>query len=62
MDRPAFCQVPAGGGDQRKMEETGFEVICGASTTLANKGIGERDVEGLLVCLPMPELLTRAFH
>ena len=28
-------QVPEGSGEQRKMEETGREVICGAPTTLA---------------------------
>ena len=27
-----------GGGEQRKMEETGCEIICGAPTTLAVKG------------------------
>ena len=31
-------QVPEGSGEQRKMKETGCEVICGASTTLAVKG------------------------
>ena len=38
MDRPGVCQVPEGGGGQRKMEETGCEVICGAPTTPAVKG------------------------
>ena len=38
MDRPGVRQVPEGGGEQRKMEETGCEVICGASTTPAVKG------------------------
>ena len=33
MDRPAFRQVPEGGGEQRKMEETGSEVICDVSRT-----------------------------
>ena len=37
MDRPGV-QVPEGSGEQRKMEETGCEVICGARTTLAVKG------------------------
>ena len=31
-------QVPEGSGEQRKMEETGCEVICGASTTHAVEG------------------------
>ena len=38
MERPGVRQVPDGSGEQRKMEETGCEVICGAPTTLAVKG------------------------
>ena len=38
MDRPGVRQVPDGSGEQRKMEETGCEVICGAPTTLAVEG------------------------
>ena len=39
MDRPGIChQVPEGGGEQRKIEETGCEVICGALTTPAVTG------------------------
>ena len=38
MDRPGVCQVPEGSGEQRNMEETGFEIIYGAPTTLAVKG------------------------
>ena len=30
--------VPEGSGEQRKMEETGCEIICGAPTTLVVKG------------------------
>ena len=30
MDRPGVRQVPEGSGEQRKMKETGCEVICGA--------------------------------
>ena len=37
MDRPGVCQVPGGSGEQRKMEETGCEIICDAPTTLAVK-------------------------
>ena len=34
MDRPGVCQVPDGSGEQgEKMEETGYEVVCGTSTT-----------------------------
>ena len=36
--RPWVCQVPAGSGEQGKMEEIGCEVICGAPTTLAVEG------------------------
>ena len=39
VDRPGVRQVPEGGGEQGKMEETGFKIICGASTTLAVKGL-----------------------
>ena len=35
MDRLGVRQVPEGSGEQRKMEETGCEIICGAPTTLA---------------------------
>ena len=38
MDRPGVRQVPEGSGEQRKMEETGCEVICGAPTTFVIKG------------------------
>ena len=38
MDRPGVCRVPEGSGEQGKMKETGFEIICGAPTTLAVKG------------------------
>ena len=37
MDRPGVRQVPEDGGEQRKMEETGCEVVCGAPTTPAVK-------------------------
>ena len=38
MDRPEVRQVPEASGEQREMEETGCEVICGTPTTLAVKG------------------------
>ena len=38
MDRPGVRSVPEGSGEQRKMEETGCKVICGAPATLAVKG------------------------
>ena len=37
MDRPGVRQVPEGNGEQGKVEETGYEVIGGAPTTLAIK-------------------------
>ena len=39
MDRPGVRQVPEGGGEQGKMEETGCEIICGAPVTLTAKGL-----------------------
>ena len=38
MDRPGVRQVPEGSGEQRKMEETGCEIICSAPTTFVVKG------------------------
>ena len=38
MDRPGVCKVPEDSGEQRKMEETGCKIICGAPTTLTLKG------------------------
>ena len=38
MDRLGVRQVPEGSGEQRKMEETGCEVICGAPTTFVVNG------------------------
>ena len=35
MDRPGVRKVTEGSGEQRKMEETGCEIIGGAPTTLA---------------------------
>ena len=39
MDRPGVHQVPEGSGEQGKMEETGREIICGATKFLAVKGL-----------------------
>ena len=33
MDKPGVCQVPEGSGEQRKMKETGCEVMSGTSAT-----------------------------
>ena len=38
MGRPGVRQIPVGSGEQRKMEETGHEVICGAPTPPVVKG------------------------
>ena len=38
MDRPGVRQVSEGSGEQRKMEETACEVICGDPTTSPVKG------------------------
>ena len=38
MDGPGVRQVPEGSGEQRKMEETDCEVICGAPAPLAFTG------------------------
>ena len=38
-DRPGVRQVPEGSGEQGEMEKTGCKIICGASTTLAVKGL-----------------------
>ena len=37
MDRPGVRQVPEVSGEQGNMEETGYEIICGAPTTLTAK-------------------------
>ena len=39
MNKPGVRQVKEGSGEQGKMEETGREIICGAPTTLAVKGL-----------------------
>ena len=39
MNRPGVHYVPKGSGEQGKAEETGCEIICGAPTTLAFKGL-----------------------
>ena len=38
MDRPGVREAPEGSGEQGEMEETGYEIICGAPMTLAVKG------------------------
>ena len=38
MERSGVLKVPEGSGEQRKMDETGCGLICGAPTTLVVKG------------------------
>ena len=38
IDKPGVCQVPEGSGEQRQIEESGCEIICGAPTTIAVEG------------------------
>ena len=38
MNRPGARQVLEGIGEERKIEKSGCEVICGAPTTLAIEG------------------------
>ena len=55
MDRPGVCKVPEGSGEQRKMEETGCEVICCAPTTPAVKGEVKVKVAGFVAdCVVKP--------
>ena len=53
MDRPGICQVPEGGGEHGKMEETGCEIIGGAPMTITLKG---------LMMMMMASVLLRASH
>ena len=58
MDRPGVCQVPESSGDQGKMEEIGYEVICGAPMTPTVKG-EVKEVGFPLSCKPhLPQLLS----
>ena len=54
MDRLGVRYVPEGSEEQRKMEEAGCEVICGAPTTPEVKGKVKVKVEGSLLVLPQP--------
>ena len=39
MDRSGVRKVPEGSGEQRKMEQTGCKIICGAPTTPSGKKV-----------------------
>ena len=54
IDRLGVRYVPEGSEEQRKMEEAGCEVICGAPTTPEVKGKVKVKVEGSLLVLPQP--------
>ena len=59
MDGPGVCQVPEGSGEQRKMKETGCEIICGAPMTLM---VMRREMRWQLsVCLPVLHLTFPPF-
>ena len=45
MNRPGVCQLPEGSGEQRKIEETGCDVICGAPKKPCSEGIGKLKVK-----------------
>ena len=50
MDGPGVRQVPEGRGEQVKVEETDFEIICVAPTTLAVTG----STMMMMMCLTAP--------
>ena len=45
MDRPWVCQVPDGRGEERKMEESGCEVICCAQRPMQLRDRWKRKVD-----------------
>ena len=51
MDRPGDRQVPEGSGELGKMVKTGCNIICGAPTTLAVKGL-------MMMMMMMHEMLV----
>ena len=62
MDRPGVRQVPEGSGEQGKIEETGCEIICGAPTTLAVKGLMMTMILGMHTFIFLDELLQLWFR
>ena len=60
MDRPGVQQVPEGSGEQGKMEKTGFQIFCGAPTTLRVMGLMMMMmiITFLWVCQFIPGLMT----
>ena len=65
MDRPGVCQVPEGGGEQGELEETGREIICGAPSTLAVKGLMMMMITSKVLktqVLPHTDIQVKGFH
>ena len=50
-DGPGVRLVPEGSREQEKMEKTGCKIICGATTTLAVKGLMMMMMMMMCVCL-----------
>ena len=62
MDRPRVHQVPEGNAEQRKMEETGCEIIYGALATPAVKGsvkVKESGTENQRLQMQKKKILNR---
>ena len=51
MDRPGVHQNQEGSGEQGKMEKTGYNIICGAPTTLVVKGLMMMTMMMMCVCV-----------
>ena len=66
MDRPGGRQVPERIREQRKMEETGSEVICGATTTPARLRGRWRwkwlKTKTKIECVPRPEVAPHGWQ
>ena len=65
MDRPGVHKVPEGSGEQRKMEETGREVISGDQTTPRLRYRWRNSLQYLHNPSPLPQppgLITTSFQ
>ena len=61
IDRPGVRQVPEASGEQRKMEETGCDVILGAQPTPMVKGLVKVKVFVVVVVLLLLLVVVLAF-
>ena len=52
-DGPGVRRLPRGSGEQRNMQDTGCEVICGAPTTSRGQGLGEDEETGDSLASPV---------